>query len=190
MLKKKIYCIYMADQRKIPRPAVINGDVAYIPLGVNAKDGFALVDVDMAWVADQYKFTLDGGKRYAVTGTYVGSDGKQRLAYLHRLVMGIDANGIVDHISRDRLDNRRCNLRLVDNRINQLNTGYRGGKSRHRGVSWDKKASRWRAKLKNNGITINLGNYSSEDDAAAAYNAGAVEHFGEHAQLNDILDKE
>lgn len=176
----------MPDARREPRPAIIDGDVALIPLGVDAKHGFAVVDKDLSWLAGKYKWTLDSRKRYAVTGTYEVAGKRIGNVYLHRVVVGIDAGGIVDHICRDTLDNRRSNLRIVDNRINQLNTAHRGGTSQYRGVCWAIRQKKWVAHLKNNSKTKHLGYYINEIDAAKAYNKGAVEFFGEHATLNDV----
>lgn len=46
---------------------------------------------------------------------------KLKVLWLHRLLMGNPENKIVDHINGDSLDNRRCNLRLVDTQINAWN---------------------------------------------------------------------
>ncbi len=155
-----------------------------IPLGVNAKNGYALVDKDMAWLADKHKWTLDSRGKYVVTGTYERRGKRLGTVYLHRVIVGIDAGGIVDHICRDTLDNRRCNLRLVDNRINQINTANRGGSSKFRGVF--KYRNRWCAQIKNNQKITRLGTYKDELDAAKAYNVAAVKYFGEYAVLNEL----
>jgi hypothetical protein len=41
-----------------PRPAILHGPVAYIPLNIDARDGFAVVDAADSWV-DRYKWTRD-----------------------------------------------------------------------------------------------------------------------------------
>ena len=44
---------------------------------------------------------------------------------LHRFIMDAKTGDVVDHINRNTLDNRRCNLRIVDYSINNKNrTGY------------------------------------------------------------------
>lgn len=50
-------------------------------------------------------------------------NGKASLAIvLHRFIAEVDdSNVMVDHINRNRLDNRRCNLRLVDIATNNYN---------------------------------------------------------------------
>ncbi|MBP7052413.1 MAG: HNH endonuclease [Phycisphaerae bacterium] len=53
---------------------------------------------------------------------------------LHQLVSGTALGGQVDHINGDKLDNRRCNLRIADRSLNQTNrhtavraaSGFRG----------------------------------------------------------------
>ena len=176
----------MPDLRRQPRPAIIKNNVALIPLGVGAKHGHAIVDIDMAWLADKYKWTLDTRKRYASTGTYKLPSGRNGSMYLHRAVAGVNAGGIVDHISRDTLDNRRCNLRIVDHKINTINSANRGDTSKYRGVCWDHNRKKWKSGIKNNGVYTTLGRFNSEVQAARVYNVAALKAFGEHAVLNDV----
>ena len=76
--------------------------------------------------------------------TSIGSGKKE---YLHKLIMGKD--GIVDHKNRNRLDNRRQNLRLVTKQENACNRSiHKNNNSGKSGVSWNKNAKKWEAKLR------------------------------------------
>lgn len=103
---------------------------------------------------------------------------------MHRLIMGVsDPKVLVDHINRNPLDNRRANLRLASKSQNTAN-GRAWGKSKYRGVTWDKDNSRWRAAVFKNGRRIHIGRFDTEEEAARAYDAVAREHHAEFAALN------
>ena len=105
-------------------------------------------------------------------------DGSQRTVAMHRLILGaLDSPLQADHINRDRLDNRRCNLRLVPSRINRQNTGPQGGRSRFRGVYFEASKQRWRARVMLNGKKHALGYFMAELDAALAVEAFRAEHM-------------
>jgi HNH endonuclease len=54
----------------------------------------------------------------------------------------------MDHINRNRSDNRWVNLRPVTERLNYYNTSdYRNNTSGVKGVHWNKRISRWVAKI-------------------------------------------
>ncbi|ECJ2644834.1 Fis family transcriptional regulator [Salmonella enterica subsp. diarizonae] len=64
----------------------------------------------------------------------------------------------MDHINRDRLDNRICNLRLATNAENCRNAGKRkDNTSGITGVSYTN--GKWRVRVMVNKITLYLGNY-------------------------------
>ncbi len=93
----------------------------------------------------------------------------------------------VDHINGNRLDNRKCNLRLATRSQNLQNSRKRTGcSSRFKGVNWLGQNKRWRARIKVFGKEIALGCFISELEAAEAYNKAAKEHFGDFAKLNEI----
>ena len=72
-------------------------------------------------------------------------DGKQ--TSLHRMVMGLTRGDgkHVDHINGDKLDNRRCNLRIITHKQNMFNRRFkRVAKSGYRGVQ-KTLSGRWRA---------------------------------------------
>lgn len=79
----------------------------------------------------------------------------------------------VDHINRDKLDNRRANLRAVEQRLNQQNRpACAGSTSPFKNVAWSKQQRRWHARLTVDGHGYHLGYFAEELDAARA-----VENF-------------
>jgi hypothetical protein len=101
---------------------------------------------------------------------------------------------ILDHINGTVTDNRIGNLREATEQQNQANTKKglgRSGKeftSKYKGVHWDKTGERWIAKVGVNYKKVFLGSFSSEEEAAVAYNKAATKIFGEYAVMNNIED--
>ncbi|MFZ4072102.1 MAG: HNH endonuclease signature motif containing protein [Caulobacterales bacterium] len=117
---------------------------------------------------------------------------KSKRWYAHRLawlyVHGTWPDGQIDHINGVRTDNRISNLRTAtqsqqngNQRIHDRNTSGR------RGVSWCKKRQMWRAYIRPTTGQKHLGYFTNLDDAAAAFDAAAVDYFGEFARLNETL---
>ncbi len=72
-----------------------------------------------------------------------------RLAWLH--THGVWPKGQIDHINRDRSDNRIANLRDVTQKQNLQNRSKSStNTSGHPGVSWNKRISKWQASIKHN----------------------------------------
>jgi hypothetical protein len=116
------------------------------------------------------------------------SGGAWQTVYLHRLVarrMGIDDSRLIDHRNRNGLDCQRGNLRPANHGQNMANTSHRPGRERMRGVYPVSGATnRWRAQIGVSYRKIALGSYGSIEEAARAYDRGALQHFGEFAVLN------
>lgn len=100
-------------------------------------------------------------------------EGQRRNIPMHREIMDAPQGMDVDHINRDSLDNRKCNLRIVDRRTNLMNTGVRKvNTSGYKGVSHH--AGRWRARIRaGEGRRLSLGYYDTPEDAARAYDNAA-----------------
>lgn len=90
---------------------------------------------------------------------------------------------LLDHIDRDRSNNRFSNLRPSDSLTNSWNKGPKAGKA-FKGVTFHKKVGKYQAQIKVCGTFIYLGLFCFEADAARAYDAAAKTHFGEFARLN------
>lgn len=116
----------------------------------------------------------------------------RRLIFFHRLVLGLpsviemaDRNSCIDHINRDKLDNRKCNLRIVSQSLNRFNTiKLMQGTSKYKGVHHMMKS--WYAKIGFQRRQIRIISSESEDECAYAYNC-AVDCFKiEHAYRNPV----
>lgn len=96
------------------------------------------------------------------------ADGRKRMLYLHRFLLGLDFGDPRqgDHENRNRLDNRRSNLRIVTPLLNGQNVPAQSGTSRHRGVSWHRGARKWMAKVDIEGRQHYLGLFRDEAEAA------------------------
>ena len=102
-----------------------------------------------------------------------------RLAWLH--VYGEWPKEQLDHINRNRSDNRIANLREVTNKQNQQNRSKSSNNtSGHQGVHWDKRDSKWRARIRHNQKDIYLGLFENLEEALSARKAGELKYWGAH----------
>jgi len=123
------------------------------------------------------------GRRWYAASSEPGNRAHRVL--MHRLIMGAERGLDIDHINHNGLDNRRENIRVSTHSTNDANVPKRAGtSSQYKGVTWDAWAGRWKAGIKVNYRSIHLGRFDDEKDAARAYDAAALEHFGEFARLN------
>lgn len=82
---------------------------------------------------------------------------------LHRFVMNPSKGLTVDHINRNPLDNRRCNLRICTQFENNQNQKHNtSGKV---GVTFNKKSNKYIAYIKVKRKHITLGEFKNFDDA-------------------------
>lgn len=108
-----------------------------------------------------------GGRRaISINGRAYGAN---RLAWLY--VTGAWPVHVIDHINGDPSDDRFCNLRDVSQQINvqNLRAAPSHSGSGLLGAWWDKRHGKWKAGIKVNRKTINLGTFRSAEEAHAAY---------------------
>ena len=157
-----------------------NPDIRQIIL---SRGKVTIVDVnDYDWLS-QWKWHMCHD--YAVRNIRIASG--RKLIYLHKFILDASNNTEVDHVSRDTLDNRRCNLRLATRSQNQINTRkIIGTTSKYKGVSWKTSNRKWVAQIQSNKKKIFIGYFDYETQAALAYNNKAKEFFGDFVKPNII----
>ncbi len=97
-----------------------------------------------------------------------------RLAWLH--VYGVWPSMDLDHINQVKDDNRIANLREATASQNMRNRPiFKNNTSGFVGVSLDKRAGKWTAKIRVNGRRDHLGYFHTAEAAHEAYQARAVE---------------
>jgi len=107
--------------------------------------------------------------------------GKRKTIYMHKIIC---PGKEIDHKNGDTLNNTRENLRSCTHSQNLQNRRKYGSSSQYKGVSWDKKAKKWAARIMINQKYIHLGYFTNEEKAAKAYDTAAREIFGDFARLN------
>lgn len=122
---------------------------------------------------------------------YRGGSGRVELVKdhrvtLHRIIgtrMGIPFDSEIDHENRDKLDNRRSNLRPATRAQNNRNRGKnKGCVSQYKGVYPNR--GKWASSIMIEGKRIWIGRFDNEIEAAKAYDAKAKELHAEFAVLN------
>ena len=106
---------------------------------------------------------------------------------LHRFIIKAQRGQIVDHINGDTLDNRKLNLRIVNNSQNCMNRKTSSIKrtSIYKGIYPRKNSKRWIVIIQANGKRMNF-SAKTEKEAALKYNELALKYHGEFARLNVI----
>lgn len=157
----------------------------------NVHDLFEYRDGSLFW-----KISKRGIKRESkLAGTYQHGYIQVRFRkehyYAHRIVWlmfyGEWPAQLIDHIDRDKSNNRIENLRLASKSQNNVNARRARSDSRsgYRGVH--ARRGRWAASIRMNGERRFLGSFASVELAAAAYDSAAREMHGEFAFQNGVV---
>jgi len=149
---------------------------------------FAIVDdADFEWLNQWRWFAHKDRVIFYAARRVRLSSGKQTTFLMHREIQGLKFGDKreIDHRNHNGLDNRRCNLRIC---THSQNTRYqrprKGCTSQYKGVYLQKICSKWHAQIVINGHRKYLGLFTSDTEAALAYDRKAKELFGEFACLN------
>jgi len=109
------------------------------------------------------------------------------IIFFHKKILNTSSQ--VDHINRNRLDNRKENLRLCEEWQNCFNVTKRMNvkyKSKYKGVCWNTPNKKWFARISHMGKFYTFLYGSPEEHCAYAYNFAAKIIAGDFAYQNPI----
>lgn len=132
------------------------------------------------------KFTWFKSKRgYPVAHFSRKSPQGHKTFPLHRYLFDFPQSSTIDHIDRNKMNNRRSNLRFCSQHQNSFNQSLRKTNSTgYIGVSENKTTGRFEAYIHFSGKKKYLGLYSTAEEAAVVRDKEAIRLFGKFAKLN------
>lgn len=140
-----------------------------------------ILDSNSEWANYKWNINKEGYARRCFN-----YENKRITKFLHRLVINAKPYEIVDHINRNKLDNRLENLRIANEQINAINRSVALNKlSKYKGVTHKKLVSKIRFQVSLSGKFIGI--YDSEIEAAKKYDIEAKKMYGNFAVTNQDL---
>ncbi len=121
--------------------------------GKRGKGSYALIDERDLTLTSGHSWHLNADGYAAATVR----DPHKTTVLMSRIVMGLASGDPreVDHKNRNKLDNRRSNLRIVSRLTNINNVGSnQGATSQYRGVSWSVRLGKWVASFRGEHILV------------------------------------
>lgn len=165
----------------------IRGNVTAIFLEKRTGEGFEtlidtedlkrLIDLNYCWHLRWADHVLG----YYAKTTLRLEGGIGKTLQLHDLIMNTTSGMKIDHINHNRLDNRKINLRPIDNVSNLRHRcrPNRNNKSKYRNVSWNSYINKWIVQLQVNNKNKVLGKFDDVDDAGRFAEEMRKKYYGE-----------
>lgn len=151
---------------------------------IKNKYGYEIfIDIEDVEKCKKYNWGIDKNLSY-VRSFIDGKDVK-----LHNYIMNTPEGYEVDHINRNPLDNRKCNLRICTIEENKRNRGLmKNNKSGIIGVIFYSRLQKWHSYITVNKKTISLGYYLNKDEAIIARLKAEKEYFKEYSPQKNLFD--
>jgi hypothetical protein len=148
---------------------------------VDVKDYFRIKDIGINFYA------IFNNKNFQIRNIMSTSRYYGRYISLANFILGNKEYKVVDHKDRNPLNNLPSNLRFANTSQNAINCEkMKGTTSKYKGVSLYKRTGRWKVQIVKNKIQYFIGYFSTELEAAKAYNDVAQEYQGKFAVLNKL----
>jgi hypothetical protein len=155
---------------------ILENDYAIILTNKNEK---ILIDIEDIDLIKQYTWWTN--YKYAVALT-----SSNKKIFMHKLIMNIDSIHQGDHINRNKLDNRKSNLRIATLIENNRNRNIqKNNTSGIIGVSWAKTNNKWRSRI---GRKL-LGHFDDFNDAVLARLLAEEEYYKEFAPQQHLFEQ-
>lgn len=149
-------------------------DMRFIPLTQGKR---AVVDDEDYEFLNQWKWHINRD----TPSRMMGSRKNRKRQDMGRLLMNNPVGKVVDHKNRNRLDNRRANLRICTKKQNLANRGVnKNSTTGYKGVHFDSRHKSYNVVIKGK----HIGSYKTLEEAAVVYDKKATELYGEFAYLN------
>lgn len=165
--------------RNLAEATILSLDPNARAITLRRRDGslicLSVVDADDYQRQGKHRWSVmnvrGGNMRTAYAGRKLGKNKSSVLLHREVLGLGVGDKGQGDHLNRNRLDNRRCNLRTVTPAEQAQNVPSRAGSSKFRGVSYrpsENPSRPWKARVTLDLRPRHLGYFATEEEAAEA----------------------
>lgn len=125
--------------------------------------------------------------KWSLNNGYVECSNRKNRVKLHRLLMNITDDVLIDHKDLNPLNNQKENLRICTISQNGMNRDKpNNNTSGVRGIHFDKSRNKWMAHIRVNGENKWLGRFDKKDDAIKARQEAEIKYFGDFRFKGDV----
>lgn len=149
---------------------------------ITAEGRAVQVDDDTFEALSKHKWRISGSGYPMTTAYKFRADGTRyrTTISMHQMIMVVQHGLEVDHIDKNKLNNRRENLRTCTRSQNLCNGKLqKNNTSGHKGVRWHKASKKWIVTVKKNGVVHYFGVYADLKEAVEVRTREAKRLHGE-----------
>ena len=145
------------------------------------------------FIFDKDDYDLIKDISWNITRGYVVGRKNDKSLRLHRYILesrygDLKFEEYIDHLNKNKLDNRKINLKICSSSENKQNANiYINNISGTTGVNWDEKRNKWRSRICLNYKQIDLGFFDDINDAIDARKEAEVEYFSYKQEIQEKM---